>query len=94
MEMWKASRSLRFTGTADVRDLILCSAGDVPFRISPTSSIVRSLPASAGLVVVEMPPRYPQSRTLKMTFCTSRVQSPLYLAGLERFSRKGKGAYL
>ena len=41
---------------------------DVPFKISPTSSIVSSLPGSAGLLAVPMPPSHPQKRMEKATF--------------------------
>ena len=48
----------------EVRELDI----DVPFKISPTSSMVRSLPGSAGLVAVPMPPSHPQNRIEKTTF--------------------------
>jgi len=65
----------------------LCGGEEVPLRIAPTSSIVRSFPAAAGELDVPIPPRYPQRRIEKITFWTSRVQRPLYLPGQQSLNR-------
>jgi len=62
MVRWKASRSLRFTGTVvTVVSLAMdrnMDSGSAPFMIVPTSSIVNSWPASP----FPKPPSHAQSR--------------------------------
>lgn len=52
---------------------------NIPWRISLTSSGVRRRPSSPGLFSVAMPPRKPQSTTVKRTCVTGHVHFWLYL---------------
>jgi hypothetical protein len=79
MVIWKLSWSLRLTGTVILSMPARKFQIDIPFKMSPTSSIVRSLPDSAGLLTVPIPPSHPQNRIEKTTFWMSRVHKPLYL---------------